>query len=263
MRKLRQHWGFSSLALLLVVLAGAWVWRSAEARMLVDPDPEPQRYAPLTQIQRDAILNLLADVSLDRDVLVGLNLTTQQAESAVAAVRSWYLTNHATLYALDQTVQQKQAAVRALEKAVAMGPADAERDSQLSLARQDLTTARATYRSGLVSLEGTVSNLLSETQRSTWTAIKVGHGRTMPVRLLSLTDAQRLALSDAVQRYDRQQAAANDENARSSARTTLESANESILNVDQRNVISAYTGYFATASQAVAQALDTVLAVEG
>jgi len=265
MRNLQRHWKSVAVVSVGVLGAGAWLWRGAEARMLLDPggEPEPVVYEPLTQVQRDAIVNLLADVSLDRDALVGLNLSTSQAESVVAAVRTWYLSNHATLTSLDQAEQQKTVAVWELEKAVSMGPADAQRDSQLALARQDLQTARASYRSGFLSLETTVNNLLSETQRSTWAAVKVGHGRNMPIRLLDLTDAQRLAISDALQRYERQQAAAGDETARSTARTTLETAKESILTVDQRSVLQAYSGYFASSSQAVAHALDTVLVVAG
>lgn len=262
MKRLQRHWRLATVVV-FALGAGAWVWRSAEARMVVEVSEQRVIYTPLSPIQRDAIMNLLAEVSLDRDALVGLNLSTSQAESVVAAVRSWYLSNLETLTGLDQTAQQKRAAVYDLEKAQAMGPADAQRDAQLALARQDFQTVKASYRSGLSSLESTVSNLLSETQRSIWAAIKVGHGRTMPIRLLSLTDAQRLAIGDAMQRYERQHAAASDETARGSARTTWESAKDSILTVDQRNVIQAYQSNFAAASQSAATALDTVLAVAG
>jgi hypothetical protein len=112
-------------------------------------------------------------------------------------------------------------------------------------------------------LETNVNVLLSETQRATWAAIRVGHRHTMPIRLLNLTDEQRLAVSDARQHYERQHAAASNESERNAAITAWQNALDSILTGDQRSVVQAYYGYFAGSSTAVADALDTVLRVQG
>jgi hypothetical protein len=265
MKKLQRHWRTVLIVLVLVTGTGTlWWWRSAEARTAFLDEPQsPPTYDPLPLIQHDAIVNLLADMSLDRDALVGLNLTSSQAESVVSAVRTWYGTNQATLATLNQNIQQKRAAVYEREKAIVMGPADPANEPRLALVRQDGADAQAAYKAALAALETNVNTLLSETQRATWAAVRVGHGHTMPVRLLNLTDEQRLAVNDARQRYERQHAAASNDDERNAAITAWQNALDSILTVDQRSMVRAYYGYVAGSSTAVADALDTVLRVPG
>ena len=263
MQMIRKHWWLSVVGV-VVVIAGTWWWRSAEARMaFLDQPQSPPVYEPLPPIQHDAIMNLLADLSLDRDALVALNLSSFQAQSVVSAVRSWYVTNQASLASLNDAIQQKRAAVYEHEKAIAMGPADPTNEPRLALARKDLSDAQTAYKAAQALLETTVNALLSDSQRATWAAIRVGHGHTMPIRLLNLTDEQRLAVSDARQRYERQHAAASNDSERSAAVTTWQNALDSILTVDQKNVVQAYYRSFAGSSAAVVDALDNVLRVQG
>jgi hypothetical protein len=72
-------------------------------------------------------VNLLAEFTLDRDAMIALNLSASQAESVLATVRQWRETNEAAQNkVLPNTLHQKIGAVRRLEKAIRMGPSDAE-----------------------------------------------------------------------------------------------------------------------------------------
>lgn len=267
MAKLERNWRWlSGIGLVVIVAVCAWQWRSAHARtammMLDDVGGGNQGYTPLTQLTHDAIASLMADVSLDREALIALNPSANQAESILSAVRTWQGSNASTVASNNQTIAQKMTAVRIAEKAIAMGPYNENNASNLATARQDLLTAQAAYRSTLSGLESTVSNLLSQSQQATWAAIKTGWGQRMPIRMLALTDEQRMAVSDAHQRYERQYSAASDDSGRSTAVSTYQTALDSILNADQKTAMQGYGTNYASASSAVNGAFDTVLAVQ-
>ncbi len=107
-----------------------------------------------------------------------------------------------------------------------------------------------------------MNTLLSDSQQTTWTAIQSGWGQSMPLRMLSLTDQQRIDLSRAQRHYRYRHAAASTDEERSTAVTTRESDLSQILTVDQQAVLSAYDGYYGNASQAVATAFETVLSAD-
>lgn len=244
----------------VVVAAGGTLWwrSAAEGTALVQ---DPAEFEALSEFERDAIDELLAQSDLGREVLIALNPSSGQAESIVAAVRTWREDNASTLAARKATLDAKVCAVRKIEKAIRMGPADSSRNQQLSIARQELATAKAARATTLASLESSVENLLSESQRATWSAIQSGWGRKMPLRMLDLTDSQRLVVSKARRTWKRQRAAASTPQERASAHTTWESALNRILTTDQKTVKEAYYDNYATASSAVADAYETVLAV--
>jgi len=267
MRQLRKHWQVPAGALAVLVLGGTVWWRGAEARTtaffsLLQASGTATTYEPITQLRRDAILQILADVNLDRDAFVALNVSDAQAESVLSTVRNWQSSNEALLASLNNAIHQKVAAVYSFEQAMAMGPADSSREPALALARQDLKDARAAYRSSLVSLESSINALLSESQRATWTAIRTGHGQHMPIRMLALSDEQRLAVSDAEHRYQRQHAAAGSNDERAATVTARQNALDQILTTDQKTMVARYQSYYVASSTAVAGALNTVLAVE-
>lgn len=261
MRRLRQHWRIMAAVCLVLAVGGSLWWRSVPFGTALAEDPPG--YDPISEYQRDAVMTLLGDVGLDRDALIALNPSSSQAESVLSTIRTWQENNQTTLANLKTTRDRKVTALRQIEKAIRTGPADPSHESQLALARQDLATAKAAYRSALGSLENSVLSLLSDSQKATWTAIKSGHGQTMPIRMLALSDAQRLAVSKAYRDYRRKRAAAATAEQRQAAQTTWESALDQILTTDQKNVVAAYYSNYATASGAAANAFDTVLAVEG
>lgn len=246
------------VGLCALVVGGTVWWRSNGHSIALAQEP-PQL---LTQLERDAVVTLLKDISLDRDALIALNADSEQAASILSTARTWRETNASTLVTLKNTIDQKVVAVRKLEKAERMGPADPGRAAALALAREQLGTARASHRSALSPLESSVNTLLSESQRTTWNAIRHGHGRKMPIRMLALTDTQRLAVSRAHRTYERQRRAATTDQERSTAVSTWESALKQILTQDQENVMDAYYSNYGTASGAAAEAWDSVLAVE-
>ena len=83
----------------------------------------------------------------------------------------------------------------------------------------------------------------------------------MPIRRLSLTSTQRLAVSKAERRYRRRQAAARTSESRSAAVTGRETEINGILTAEQQAIVTSYHANYKGASAAVAAALDEVLAV--
>ena len=260
MKNMQRHW---RLMTVMVVAAGisltAW-WRhggaEGAAAMLQNPP-----YESVTEVQRDAVLSLMADVALDRDSLVALNMTSVQAESVLDTARTWRETNGATIDTLLDTVDQKALAVRGLLRQIRTGPFEQGKDQELSLARQELATARAAYGSALAPLVVSVDADLSPSQESTRDAIETGHGRRMPIRMLDLTDTQRVDLGKAWRDYRRTHAAARTAQARSDSVAAYVARLAAILPQDRRNVMDGYNAYFASSSVIVKDAMDLVLPV--
>jgi len=255
MKTIRQHWIMtSSLAALLMLAAGFWWYQTGASTVSAFP-PEN----PLSAVQRSAIETVLCDMALDREALISLNPSSEQAESILSTVREWYLSNASTLATLKAAIDSRVHDVRQVEQSIALGPYNAEHAQTLATARQDLASAQASYRNALSSLIEDVNEVLSVSQRTTWAAIPAGFGQEMPLRMLSLSDQQRMSLSAARRRLERQRAAAGDSSEREAAHSAWQTALGQILTQDQQNVLSAYASNYATASGAVAAALASEL----
>lgn len=263
MQNIKKHWRLAAILAVSLTLGGVWLLR-AEARMAFTSFAlmGGETNTPLNAVQRDAIIGSLNEVSLDRDALVALNLSTNQAETLLGTARTWQQNNQSTLTTQTTAIHQKRHAVRELEKAIAMGPFNENHQTQLATAREELQTAQAAYRTTLSALESTINQGLSESQRASWTAIKTGWGQQMPIRMLDLSDEQRLAVSDAHHRYQRQHSAASNDEERSAAVTTWNNARDSILTTEQKTVFQSYNSNYASASEAVAGAYTTVLPLQ-
>ena len=258
MRNLGRHWRSTVVVVGVVVLAGTAMWQGRSHRTaMAQAGPDP-----LTRVERDAVRRVLKHLSLDRDALIALNLSSQQAESVLEEVRDWYLTNVAALASLKAAVDVDVTEVRVIEKAIRMGPYQAGRQEALAVGRQDLASSKASYDNAFSSLRTSVTSELSESQRSTWVAIQSGHGQQMPIRMLSLNDDQRVALGKVQRRHKWQRNGAPTAEDRTTAESTFESAKGQILTQDQQTVLSAYDGYYASSSGIVANALESVLVVE-
>ena len=260
MKKLQQNWGMVVGIVAVVVVAGSLWWQGVAGGAALMQEPLPLQ--PVTRAERDAVVGLLDRVGLDRDALTALNVTVEQAESLLTEVRTWQDTNKATLASLKLAVDQQVGAVRKIEKAIKMGTAGAGGAAQRDLRHQELADAKATSASALAPLERNLGSILSTSQRATWTAIRKGHGRKMPIRMLDLSNDQRLAVSRAERTYRRQRAAASTKAERETAVATRDAAMAGILTADQKNVVSAFSTYYAASSGAVAGAFDSVLAVD-
>ncbi|MEK6674486.1 MAG: hypothetical protein AABZ47_02400 [Planctomycetota bacterium] len=259
MKTLRKHWGKMVAAFLLLALGGTVLWhetRPGTGGSVAFADPP---YTPLTRVDRDAIVRLMEDISLDRDALIALNPNSTQAESIVSTIRTWRTNNAAAVTTHQRNIAAKIAAVEDLKRQIAVGPAQAGQDASLAQAVSDLMSAKATYRNALSSLESSVSDLLSTSQRTSWTAIRSVFGQTMPMRLVSLSDQQRVDLSRAHRRYQLRMAAASNDEDRSTAVSTWDTDRNQILTNEQQTVWNTYSSTYGSASSAVAGAINTVL----
>lgn len=260
MKKLQQHWRGMAVLAVILVLAGSMVWRDWGGGPALAAEGG-EGYDPISQGDHDAIVALLDYVSLDQDSLIALNVSGQQAEDLLAAARTWYQNNHATLATRQATIDTKLHALRELKREIALGPYDPSHAQGLALARQELATARAAFRTTVTPAQAGLGEEMSQSQLATWTAIQSGHGQRMPIRMLALSDDQRLALSRAQRSYEWRHAAATTAEERSAALSTWETALEDILTQDQETIVASYYSNYADASEAVTEAFGTVLPV--
>jgi len=252
MKVLRRNWmtlvTVFSLALLATVL-----WRSSSTHALAVEPP----YEPISVVQRDAILKVLADTALDEAALVALNPSAEQAESILATARTWQSQNAATLAAKQADIDSALTSLRSLQKLMAMGSAQEGQDAALASAVATLISARAAYQITLDSLRSGVNSVLSESQRVTWTAVQTGHDSTMPMRMLALTDPQRISISDQWHEFESERAGD-----RAAAAAEWQSDANETLTQDQETVVSSFNSNFAVASQVVSDAVALVLPMQ-
>lgn len=254
MKTLQRHWlATATVACVLVILVGAAAWRvlwQAEPAFAGEPT-----YEPVDRVTRDAVLDVLDKVSLDRDAMIALNLSANQGESVIGGARTWYTQNAETLETLRQTIHARTHALRTVREQVATGPAPEGHAAALALAVSDLRAAEAAYDAALNPLRSSVGEMLSESQRTTWTAIRTGHGQQMPIRMLALTDEQRSAVSKAQRHFEWQRAS------NPAAAEAWQTALQGILTQEQQTLVAGYHANYAGASANVAGAMQAVLQV--
>ena len=258
MKKLARHkWLIVGITAGVTLVGTVYLRYSATGSALALQAPEP--YDLTTPWERGQVDGLLNHLSLDHEALVALNLTALQAEDVLDTVRTWRLTNQATLAARKTDIDNAVHARRQIEKTIALGPADAQNDQTLAQDRQDLVDAHAAYDTALNSLRTDVNTILSASQEDTWTAIQSGHGQSMPIRMLDLSDQQRVDIGKAWQRYRLQHRAAQNATERAAAVTTWESAQARIFSAGQQTVVAGFHSNYVAASQNVTDAFETVL----
>lgn len=260
MKHLKRHWGITTMLAVCFVGGGALWWGRDAGRAAVAQAPGV--YASLSETQRDAIRDVMEELSLDRDALVALNPSEELAESLVSTARTFCIDNAAALATRKGTIHQRVSAIRTLERDIRMGTAVQGADAALMQARLDLKTARDGYRGDLAALESGIGQLLSTRQQATLAAVRNGHGQTMPIRSLDLDDAQRRATSRAKRTFDRLRAGASSDEERAAAVAGWEFDLAGILTADQQAAMDNYVTNYNTASANVGSALGTVLPID-
>ncbi len=262
MKHLQRQWRMVSVCFCVTLLGGGFLWWMARDSSTALAYQNPPDHAPVDVVQHDAVLALLDDVALDRDALIALNVSTNQAMALIAGARSWQETNAAAV-AEDQTaIDEARTAVRQARLAIAMGPYAEVNGAALTAALQQLASAEAAYATLMGGLKTSLAADCSESQAAAWDAIENGLGSAMPIRMLALSDGQRLDLSGARRRYRLQYASAGTTAERSQAVAAWEQAQGQVLTQDQQTVMDSHNSYYADSSAAVALALDTVLPIE-
>ncbi len=259
MRSLRRNWKSIVGVFGLIAVSSLFWWGSGTAPVA---SADPVEYTVPSPAERSAILTVAEAIHLDRDALIALNVTGEQAVTILGGVRTWYDENKTTLTTRQTAVAHDRAAVRQIEKAIRLGPQDPEHESALATARQALATAQAAQAQLLASLKTTIDEALSESQRTTWAAIEHGFGRRMPIRMLAMTAGQRTDYGEALRRYRLQLTLARSTAERETATTAWQTAVASILTQDQEDLLAAYASYAPDAAAAVAEAYETVLPSE-
>lgn len=262
MAYLKRQWKPLTVAtVLLVALAGAWLYRSSASGAAAVP-AKPlfvQSYSPPTDVERSQVETLLENLSLDRDALIALNLSDEQAEDVLDAVRTFNANTRETLDARLAALAAAREDLWALQKAVRNGTAGEDPQGQFADAVADVASAQAEYNGTLDSLRTTVNSELSQSQQAAWTSIQSGWGQSMPLRMLALDGEQRSDLAAAQARFEHALAQAENDEERSTAVTAWEEALEERLTQDQKTVCTSYIENYVAASQHVAAAFETVM----
>ncbi len=263
-RLVRRFWPIMLGVFLVAIAGGGWLWWAAPdvgVSHAQDPPP-PEEYADLDPIEASRIAGLRNDLGLDDDALVGLNLTADQAEDVLALVREEALDEHETIHARKVAIAEKEGALRAARRKIRIGPRDETLIASIPTLKADIATAEAQYETLLAGVRTRMNSLLSETQQSTWAALRANTGMRMPDRLLSLSDEERRELKRARRHYRRRLAQASDATERAAAKSTYESDRDDVLDATDDQVLAAYHTSAGDASERVVFAVDTVLPVE-
>lgn len=262
MKHLQRHWRMVSVCFCATLVVGGLLWWMVRDSSTALAYQDPPGYEPVDAVQHDAVLALLDDVALDRDALIALNVSANQAEALVAAARSWQETNATAVAEVQAAIDEGRTALRQARLAIAMGPYLEANDAALAAALQQQASAEAAYATLLGGLKTTLAADCSESQQAAWSAIENGLGSSMPIRMLALSDQQRLDLSGARRRYRLQYASAGTTAQRSQAVAAWAQAQGQILTQDQQTIMDSHNSYYADSSAAVALALDAVLPVD-
>jgi len=253
------------LVLLLALVAastGAW-WVTAPppamTQLTVGQPAEPQP-SPVTTAEAAALWGLLADVQLDREALVALNVSEAQAEALLTALRGWHDQNLSEAASAQTAVRTARAEVRRLQREVRMGTAEPQ---ALTTAQAAVTAANQGYAGALTGLRTALSAELTESQRTTWAAIAHGWSSAMPLGMLPLTTQQRQDYATALRRYELATAAAESSEAQAALQTAWQQTVAGILTQDNQQAIDAYHEYAAAAAAAVTAAEQAVMPPAG
>lgn len=255
MNHLKRNWKLFAVTCALIVTTGAWWWMGTSATAQA---PEPL-FSQVTEQDRDELSSILTHVDLDLSALAALNISDQQAIDVMSTARTWWESNGSALDSLASTVATKRAALEDLEKSRRLGGQGASSVEDVDTARADLATANAAYDAAFKPLRAVLSAQLSGTQISTWRTLANGWGRQLPVRMLDLTAQQRHDYAKAKRVYRLQMAAASDAQSRNDALARFQQSLAVILTPDNQAVLDSYMGYIADSSQAVQNAMDTVM----
>lgn len=217
---------------------------------------------PPTDLERSQVESLLESLSLDRDALVALNLSSQQGEDLLAAVRTFNASNRAALDTRLASLAEARSHLRSLERAIRNGTAGENPQGQWNDAVAAVVTAQNGYDAQLGTLRSSLSDRLSESQVTAWANLKSGWGGALPLRMLSLSAGQKGDLASASDRYEHTLAEATSDQDRAAAVSAWNSAVDGVLTQDQKTVCEAYVSQYVTASAAVAEAFAAVLPKE-
>lgn len=267
MAYLKKQWKpFTIVTVLVLGSVGLWLYRGSASGAAVSAVPAialfQQSYPPPTDVERSQVDQLLADIDMDRESMIALNLSGEQAEDLLATVRTFNTDNRTTLDTRLASLAAARLSLRTLETSIRHGTAGQDPEGQKAQAIADVAAAKTSYDDTLASLRTSVNALLSQSQRSTWTNIQSGWDGGMPLQMLALDASQKTSVAAAKRRFDHALAEAQNDQERSNAASTWNTDVDGILTTDQETVCASYVSHYVEASQNVATAFATVMPKE-
>lgn len=250
--------------LLAVIGGGGWLlWSGPTVNTsLAQESPPATTYEPLDAVSASRVSRFRADLGLDDDALVGLNLSATQIEQALDQCRTAAVTLHAEIHALRVVIGGKESALRNARRRIRIGPRDDALIASLPALQQDIATAKAAYQTYLDTIRTQVAAAFTATQAARWPVFRANAGERMPERMLSLSDGDRQALHRARRHYRLRLAQAADAGTREAAKTTYDTERSTILGTNNLQIIADYATNAPAASERVVEQVQKVLAVE-
>lgn len=212
-------------------------------------------YAPLDEVAAFRIEQLRNDAGLDDDALAAANLSSQQLEAVLAALRSWYEGNTAGFVSATSAITDQRALLRECQSAVQSGRTPPAEIATVNLA---LAQATASYTATLSGLRANVLAGLSEGQRAVADRTFANKGQSLPQRVMSLSQEQRTNLRR-IEASFRQRIAVLAGSDRDQAQSDYGTAMASAMGQDNATLASALAGYRGGAAARVLAAVQKVL----
>jgi hypothetical protein len=263
MATLRRNWRAFTL-LVFIGLLGVPIliprFFSQHPTAAEEPAPEgTTSYTALAPVDQDALRNLRMEVGLDPDALIALNVTAEQAEQVLAALRSWYETHQAQLHTLDVAVTDKEVGLYRVDKMMRTGPALPDAQTARARAVQELAAAR-NQRTAFIQAAATAATAgLSTEQQALLVTLQANRGQPLPYRLIVMTAEQKQAFQTARRHYERQVAQARDADTLQTLASAWNTRLAGILDTNQQERITSLAQYGEQASELVLAAQQKVL----
>lgn len=250
MAAIRQNAGWLSVVAVCGVVLASW-------RFGVLPAVSAQQtYTPLDDATQSSVDDLRRTAGLDNDALAALNLTEDQLEGMLAAVRTWHESTVATLRERRSALADARAAVRIEQSAVDNGQQRAE---HLFRAKSQRTTAQASYDQLLTDLHAQAVSGLTPGEVALLFRLQANRVVQMPFRVLELSEEESGALQQALFKYGQRMATIRDEEERAAARIAFQSELASAIGAQNVATINGLGSYVPAASLRVTTALTEVL----
>ncbi|MEW6253108.1 MAG: hypothetical protein AB1716_20920 [Planctomycetota bacterium] len=250
MAVIRRHPTLSVTVVCVLLLAGAG--------LLLWPRPVAHAqlgYEPLTPVAAARVADLRVSAGLDDDALAAADLSAEQLDSVLPALRSWYEGHEQAWNAAVSAVADQQALIRRLESAIANG-----RDERqaLAAARQTLAQREAELETLVQDLHTSCLGALSAEQRALVVHMRTRRDQPMPFRLLALTAEQDQARARISSDYHQRLALARDRQTAGALTRTYEQQLADALGPTALQKLAALAEYRGAASLRVVYALNQV-----
>lgn len=239
-----------------VAAAGLWMAATRGSTGAISAALLFQRYPPLDEVAADRIDALRRAAGVDDDALAAVNGTSQNLETVLSGVRSWFENNAGDLSTRQAAISDKRAEIRRLESANKNG---SDVIGQLNTARAASAALESAHEGYLASARTGWLGSLTQAQRDLIGVMHGNAGLAMPYRALTLSDPQKEQLNSARRRYHQRLSGTRDAAARRALRLAHDQEVASAIGAGNVQQLGTLAGYLGAASSRTTAMVNYVL----